>query len=163
MILYHGTTEKAAVQIAKDGLLKATTPEIARYIGIGIRDTTCGYVYAADNVNIAMGYAIEVCSGNYSDAPRAYYLFKIAISDDEVETDKDNERLPAIASTLYQDDGHCYQVGRDLILGKDVVAYISFRVNGYQEACNKLVDNPKLAQYCDLHWKAISATDSTNA
>ena len=154
MILYHGTTKAAAEQIFRDRKIKATTADTARYKDMGYWDTTPGYVYVSDIINIAWGYAIETSGGDYPEGPRTYFLFKLNVPDNEVEVDMDNEKMDSCVSELYQNGEGCYRIHRDLDFGADVIGWVPITIRSYSQGC-QCADSRKFPDQVNQHWRAI--------
>lgn len=148
MIFYHGTTKTAAKKILKDGKIKVTNNTISRYNANSFNDTTNGFVYISDLLNVAWGYAFlkrDDCG---------YCVFKINIDKAEVELDKDNIKNSAIVSALYQNGEGCYRINRDLVIGKDVVSY--FCVNGQDyKKFTKIADSKNIDDCFKDIWKSL--------
>lgn len=154
MIVYHGTTADRARLILNEKRIRATTPELSRYPVDSHLASTCGYVYVSDDLNVAWGYAIETSSNQYPEGERTYFVFMINIHEDEVEEDIDDATNPAYISQLYPEGGHCFRVKRDLLIGSDVVSYLSLPIPSYKLGCC-YADNPRFTQEIQGYWEKL--------
>ena len=155
MILYHGTTESIAKRIFRDKRIKTTTTDTARYKDMGHWNTTPGFVYVSNIINVAWGYAIEPSGSDYPDGRRSYVLFKINVPDAEVEIDMDNEEMKSCVSQLYQNGEGCYRISRDLIFGTDVIGWVSISIRSYNEGC-RYADSEIFPDKVNQFWRIIN-------
>lgn len=145
MIFYHGTTNKAARQIIAEGRIRVTDDSISRYNNGSFNDTTNGYVYISNLLNVAWGYAF------LKNDDDAYCVFQIDLIKDEVELDEDNLKNPTIVSSLYQNGEGCYRVNRDLYIGKEVVSYFCVKGND-KKFFTKIADSNNIITYFKKSW-----------
>lgn len=120
--VYHGTTIDRAKQIIKSGLIKRTSQDCFRH-----EDTAQGYVYVTKRLCDALDFSTKPEVGKDT---LVFAVFKILIDESELIPDKDEAKWK---STLSEDgEKDCYKIGRDLIIGTDVVAFWCAKMISYE-------------------------------
>ena len=109
--VYHGTTRNKYQQILRDGEIKVTTVDNCNYL-----DTTRGFVYVTKRLCDAMDFSSRTAENGKSQIT----VFRITIDESELLIDTDEAEWK---STLSPDGSKdCYRIGRNLKVGKDVIA-----------------------------------------
>ena len=120
--VYHGTTIDRAKQILKSGLLKRTSKECFRH-----EDTTQGYVYVTKRLCDALDFSTKPEVGKDT---LVFAVFKILIDESELIPDEDEAKWKSTLSEEGEKD--CYKIGRDLIVGTDVIAFWGAKMTSYE-------------------------------
>lgn len=102
MILYHATTENRGQQILRDGFLSINAERYYTRERSGNGFTTPGYVYFSNEITFPIYFAN--CH-NLKEKSQTLYLFRMEISDDEVEADEDELRCQSISEEEIQEYG----------------------------------------------------------
>ncbi|MER2040784.1 MAG: hypothetical protein ABS913_02445 [Desemzia incerta] len=140
LILYHGTSKINGESILKDGKIKS---DIKRVYGKDhlVQPTTNGYVYLTNKIEQAVRYGQHATIMNKEESltKTIIYIFKIKIPDSELEIDEDEINTMSIWKSSHTDKvidvETCLKylstarVGRDLLLGEDVISYSGEQLN----------------------------------
>lgn len=109
--VYHGTTRNKYQQILRDGEIKVTTVDNRNYL-----DTTCGFVYVTKRLCDAMDFSSRTAENGKPQIT----VFRITIDESELLRDNDEAKWRSTLSS--GGSGDCYRIGRNLKIGKDVLA-----------------------------------------
>lgn len=109
--VYHGTARYKYLQILRDGKIKVTDEYIKNY-----PDTTCGFVYVTKRLCDAMDFSSRTAENGKSQIT----VFRIIIDESELLRDTDEAKWKSTLSPESTKD--CYRIGRNLKIGKDVIA-----------------------------------------
>ena len=109
--VYHGTTRNKYQQILRDGEIKVTTVDNCNYL-----DTTRGFVYVTKRLCDAMDFSSRTAENGKSQIT----VFRITIDESELLRDNDEANWRSTLSSGGSSD--CYRIGRNLKIGKDVLA-----------------------------------------
>lgn len=107
MILYHGTSSRAANEIFKRGGIIPANDDTVHYITVDSRlRTTQGFVYLTDNIKKAFKFGRSRCTNDNSkyvgNDDFNVYIFEIKIDEGNLKPDKDQcEILENILRTKY--------------------------------------------------------------
>lgn len=136
MTLYHGTSFLNFSSIIKDGEISVTSEINSHYPNEGHAMTRRGYVYLTNNFLASLEFGLR-CSKNQSSVDKKQFIvvFKIEVSDDEIENDPDEEKWK---STTVK-DAKFYRIKRAINYDKEIYEMAFLKFFDYNSCC-KYID-----------------------
>ena len=122
--VYHGTTRNRYLQILRDGEIKVTTVDIHNYL-----DATCGFIYVTKRLCDAMDFSSRTAESGKSQI----IVLRIVVDESELLKDTDEAKWRSTLSS--GGSGDCYRVGRNLEIGKDVLAVFCKSFGANSRSC----------------------------
>ena len=131
--VYHGTTSSLANSIIHDKMICVTDTANRRY-----SNTSLGYVYVTKNLGDAMEFSSRTAERGIS----TINVFRIHVEEAELEIDADEKKWQSVLSP--NGVSACYRIPRNLVLGKDVDAFLTRSFGKDHPSCGNYFQSVQL-------------------